>query len=415
MDWDAVNHADYYLIRWRSANGGKLNAGMETESTNAVIAVADYGQWVVRLEACNDSGCGDPLAKKFRVKSGPPAVSAVQVASQPLSDSTYALDEVIRISVTFDKPVVVTGTPRLKIDMDPANWGEKWADYQRGSGADVLTFTHTVVEPNYSTQGISVVGNSLELNGGTIVSVAGGVAAELSHDGLGHNVSHKVDWQKSLSCELVAPTALAALGIEHGLAVHWQMPDASSTDDACEASGFVLEARDSSRTYAFALDDSDLRSMAARNLPAGKYDLSIRTDYRGTRSGPRNANNVNVPANCAVTLTLETPGEYEVSGTWTNAADEYGCEAGGVYVDWKKSSESEWKSSLYGVQGLHSGMKISEDVFQPFRLRPAWTQWSTTSACAPLTPGGIGRTTIDDSWMRTSPVVSDQAGGGVPW
>ena len=42
--------------------------------------------------------------------------------------------------------------------------------FASGSGTATLTFTHTVVEPNYSTQGIAVLANSLALNGGTIRS-----------------------------------------------------------------------------------------------------------------------------------------------------------------------------------------------------------------------------------------------------
>ena len=39
-------------------------------------------------------------------------------------------DETIRVALTFSEAVDVNtagGTPRLKIDMDPADWGEKWA------------------------------------------------------------------------------------------------------------------------------------------------------------------------------------------------------------------------------------------------------------------------------------------------
>ena len=87
----------------------------------------------------------------------------------------------------------MTGTPRLKIDMDPAEWGEKWAAYTSGSGTTTLTFAHTVVEPNYSSQGIAVLENTLELNGGTIRT--SGEDADLAHTGLGHDPKHKVDWE----------------------------------------------------------------------------------------------------------------------------------------------------------------------------------------------------------------------------
>ena len=126
------------------------------------------------------------------------SVTGVSVTSDPGSDDTYANGDVITITLTFSKAVNVNtsgGAPRLKIDMDPAEWGEKWAAYQGGSGATSLTFTHTVVEPNISTQGIAVLANTLELNGGTIQS--DGLAAQLAHIGLAHDSDHQVDWQQS--------------------------------------------------------------------------------------------------------------------------------------------------------------------------------------------------------------------------
>ena len=123
-----------------------------------------------------------------------PAVTAVAVTSDAGGDNTYARDDVIQITVTFSEAVDVTGSPRLKIDMDPAEWGAKWASYQSGSGTTTLTFTHTVVEPNISTQGIAVLSNTLKLNGGTI-QAASDADADLSHTGLSHDANHKVDWQ----------------------------------------------------------------------------------------------------------------------------------------------------------------------------------------------------------------------------
>ena len=126
-----------------------------------------------------------------------PTVESVLVVSDPGDDDTYGLGDVIRISVTFSEEVDVTGTPQLKIDMDPADWGEKWASYASGSGSATLIFTHTVVDPNYSTQGIAVLENTLELNGGDIESASTDTDADLSHTGLDHDPEHKVDWQLS--------------------------------------------------------------------------------------------------------------------------------------------------------------------------------------------------------------------------
>ena len=126
---------------------------------------------------------------------GTAAVTSVAVSSTPIADQTYALGETILVTLTFGEAVDVTGTPRLKIDMDPADWGEKWANYESGSGTADLTFAHEVVEPNLSTQGIAVLENTLELNGGEIRSTSSGDAADLAHEGLDHDANHKVDWR----------------------------------------------------------------------------------------------------------------------------------------------------------------------------------------------------------------------------
>ena len=76
------------------------------------------------------------------------------MSSRPGTGDTYGLGETIRVGVTFSE--AVAGSPRLEIDMDPADWGEKWAVYESGGGTDSLNFAYEVVEPNESTQGVRV-------------------------------------------------------------------------------------------------------------------------------------------------------------------------------------------------------------------------------------------------------------------
>ena len=137
-----------------------------------------------------------------------PTVTGVAVVSDAGDDDTYKLDDVIRVRVTFSAAVEVMGTPRLKIDMDPASWGQKWANYESGGGTASLTFAHTVVQPNLSTQGIAVVADSLELNGGTIASAT--TAAILFHVGLAHDAKHKVDWKQSAGAPTVTGVAVSS-------------------------------------------------------------------------------------------------------------------------------------------------------------------------------------------------------------
>lgn len=163
-----------------------------------------------------------------------PEVTRVEVSSDAGADSTYVMGDTIRVMLTFSQAVDVTGAPRLKIDMDPADWGEKWVGYESGGGTASLTFAHEVVQPNFSTQGIAVLANTLELNGGTIRSAATGADADLAHAGLAHDPNHKVDWRQSASAGDVAngdvvedPSAF----VDEALA----MADGLTPDDATRA------------------------------------------------------------------------------------------------------------------------------------------------------------------------------------
>ena len=120
-----------------------------------------------------------------------PGVTGVELVSNAGSDRTYGLGEEIRVRLTYSEAVTVTGTPRLKIKMDP-NFGEFWAVYASGSGTKTLQFAYTVASPNRSTQGIAVLENTLELNGGTL-KFTGETDAPLAHAGLDHDDEHKVD------------------------------------------------------------------------------------------------------------------------------------------------------------------------------------------------------------------------------
>ena len=72
VDWDDVDGATEYLVRWREAGpGNNLTDGVRPQSSKATITVADYGDWVIRLEACNDAGCGPHRAQRFSVEPAP--------------------------------------------------------------------------------------------------------------------------------------------------------------------------------------------------------------------------------------------------------------------------------------------------------------------------------------------------------
>ena len=126
--------------------------------------------------------------------TGRPFVTGVAVTSDAGDDRSYKVGDSIRVKMTFSEAVNVTGTPRVKIDLDPAAGGEKWANYSGGTSTRKLEFTYTVAEGDSSPDGIAVLRNTLELNGGAIRS-ASAITVEdtrLAHAGLSHDSTHKV-------------------------------------------------------------------------------------------------------------------------------------------------------------------------------------------------------------------------------
>ena len=118
----------------------------------------------------------------------------------PTSGDMYQLGEAIEVGINFKEIVYVDtrgGTPTITLSFDEAASGAgkpvfsaamltavneemRIASYVRGSGTTVLVFAYTVEAGDRSTNGISVVSNSLSFNGGMIQDV-GGNPIETTH------------------------------------------------------------------------------------------------------------------------------------------------------------------------------------------------------------------------------------------
>ncbi|NIE74160.1 DUF4347 domain-containing protein [Pantoea sp. Ap-967] len=98
-----------------------------------------------------------------------PTISSVTLPA----DGNYRLGQNLDFVVNFSEAVTVDstgGTPRLAVTLD--NGGIVYADYLYGSGGSALVFRLTVASGQLDTNGISV-GNTLQLNGGSVYDQAG--------------------------------------------------------------------------------------------------------------------------------------------------------------------------------------------------------------------------------------------------
>ena len=175
--------------RWttiRDSGPGEANGRRVT-----VTGLANATKYIFELRA-SDGGTGrSPAATTDVTPQGPPRITLVAVTSSPGLDNgtTYGAGEEIRIAVTFDQDVEVTGNPRFRFDLGAS---DRQAGYDTGNGTETLVFAYTVRTGDRDDDGIGIGANVIRLNGGGIGNGAGH-DAQLAHDGLGTLSRHKVN------------------------------------------------------------------------------------------------------------------------------------------------------------------------------------------------------------------------------
>ena len=120
--------------------------------------------------------------------SAAPSVSTVSLISDP--EAAYAAGEEIVVAVVFTKPISVTGTPSIELMVGANTRTVQCQD----AASEVLTCTYTVVAGESDTDGVSVVADSLALNGGTIQDAETTPQdATLTHPAVAADSDHTVD------------------------------------------------------------------------------------------------------------------------------------------------------------------------------------------------------------------------------
>ena len=144
-----------------------------------------------------------------------PTVTRVEITSRPERAATYAAGEAIEVTVTFSETVVVTGTPRLRLNVGGVN---RTTAYRSGTGAAAV-FVYRVADGESDTDGVSIEANSPALNGGRIRDGADNNAL-LTHDGVAADPGHKVDGVKpTLAANGGAVVNGATLALTYGEAL----------------------------------------------------------------------------------------------------------------------------------------------------------------------------------------------------
>ena len=223
--------------RWAEYSSGSRGTALKFTYTVQLGDKDDNGIWLpensLELQSGTIQAAGDntvaatltyaePGLQDLHKVDGSPAIvtDGVRATSMPLADGTYGLGETIAITVTFNTAVTVDtsgGMPRIQLRLDGAE--NRWADYSSGSGSTDLVFTYDVQSGDMDDNGFWLVGNFLQLQGGTISAVADDtVAATLTYADAGRQDGHKVDGRSSdatlsalaLSGVTLAPTFVSS-------------------------------------------------------------------------------------------------------------------------------------------------------------------------------------------------------------
>ena len=135
-------------------------------------------------------------------QSTTPTVSTVAITSDPGTDDTYATGDTITVTVTFSEAMTVAGTPRITLDIGGQ---PRHAGYSGdGSSAAAQSFGYTVLVSDQDADGVSVLANSLALDGGAILATDDSAATTLTHSAMSF-ADHKVDTEVLLASNLGQP------------------------------------------------------------------------------------------------------------------------------------------------------------------------------------------------------------------
>ena len=198
----------------------------------------------------------------------PPKVSTVAITSDPGTDGIYAADDEIGVTVTFSEPVLVTGRPRLTLDVG----GEgRMAEYDAGTGTAALLFAYKVEDDDKDDNGVSIEADSLSLGSGTITDRARN-AAVLTYTAVSAQSGHQVDGIKP---ELIETDGAVVNGATLTMSFDESL-DGSSTPPA---SAFTVAGGSSSRTVSnVALSGSAVLLTLDSAVEHG--ETGIRVSYR---------------------------------------------------------------------------------------------------------------------------------------
>ncbi|MFM4705261.1 cadherin domain-containing protein [Aeromonas bivalvium] len=265
------------------ANGGTLRDAAGNAATLTQGAVADNASYLV-----------DTMA---------PSVSSVAITSASgVQSNTLNAGDLVSITVTMNEATLVNtagGTPRLMLNI---GGNPVYADYVSGSGTASLVFQYTVLANQTDANGISIIANGLQTNGG-ILSDAAGNAANLAHDAVADNANFLVDTTSPVVNGVSSATAAGTYGVGDVISIQVSFSEAVTVSGTPQ---LTLETGTTDRAINYVSGSGSNTLTFNYTVQAG--DTSADLDYLSSGALTLNGGIIHDAAGNFAALTLPAPG-----------------------------------------------------------------------------------------------------------
>ena len=236
---------------------------------------------------------GEPgsLGRTSEIATETDAPEVTTVSTQAASN-TYGLGDSIRIDVTFDEDVAVTGEPRILLETGDT---DRYATYDTtvSTAATVVAFTYEVAEGDVSTDLDYNTAATIDLNSGTIRDVAGNNANTTlpapGNDGLSGNTL-VIDGVRPTVDSVSSPDDGGTYGIGSVINVTVTFDDTVTVDTTGGTPALLLETgeTDSSARYVSGSGGQDLLFQ----YTVTEDDVSTDLDYNGASALSLNSGSI---------------------------------------------------------------------------------------------------------------------------
>ena len=192
-DTDGLDNV-YYHYQWLRIDGTDVTE-LDGETGPTYTTTADDVTKDIQVRVIFDDDVRNREYPRYSpqvtVREVPPVVTSVTLTSDPGNDDTYAIDDSVTATVTFDKAVDVTSGPQITLLVGTA---DKAADCAVATNTTTMECSYEVEANDTAPDGVGIKANTLALNSGTIYSTGSTTnAATLTHSAQSLQSGHKVD------------------------------------------------------------------------------------------------------------------------------------------------------------------------------------------------------------------------------